>query len=405
LLLAGGADLTGVLERMGNTQFQTTQTYQHTLPDTDQKNLDAFSRVADRGIQVTPPRRTEALSGHQLQSQPVFAHEAITLLAMPAEFDIYLSHAWEDKARVKPLVDGLRAEGLRVWYDDDELESGRSLRQQLDEGVQRSEVGMVILSHAFFAPNKYWAPLEFDMWMEAAPDRKSRLVLIWLDVTKDEVKAWSPSAATLFAWYFTSPDLVDRVTSEVQAKMIRNGRFGAYLRTNLERNLEWVRPPQVFHDSLRLLDEDPSWSQEEELSASPRATTPPLARLFEGAGDFEAQPVLLTGRQVWQQSLAGNPKWQEFAIQLVTNQAGYERCLAMVHFAKTSARRLTVPRPPDGHIPLVQGLVVATGGVLFGDSVWQTVLVQGRDLTYFSIPPGSPEPSSVHWPTDFPVNE
>jgi hypothetical protein len=38
----------------GFTQFQTTQKYQHTLPDTDQKSLDAFSRVADRRIQVIP---------------------------------------------------------------------------------------------------------------------------------------------------------------------------------------------------------------------------------------------------------------------------------------------------------------------------------------------------------------
>jgi hypothetical protein len=38
----------------GHTQFQTTQKYQHTLPDTDPKNLDAFSRVADRRIQVIP---------------------------------------------------------------------------------------------------------------------------------------------------------------------------------------------------------------------------------------------------------------------------------------------------------------------------------------------------------------
>jgi integrase len=47
-LLAGGADLKGVMERMGHAQIQTTQKYLHTLPDSDKKNLDAFSRVADR---------------------------------------------------------------------------------------------------------------------------------------------------------------------------------------------------------------------------------------------------------------------------------------------------------------------------------------------------------------------
>jgi integrase len=46
--LAGGADLKGVMERMGHAQIQTTQKYLHTLPDSDKKNIDAFSRIANR---------------------------------------------------------------------------------------------------------------------------------------------------------------------------------------------------------------------------------------------------------------------------------------------------------------------------------------------------------------------
>jgi integrase len=45
-LLAGGADLKDVMDRMGHAQIQTTQKYLHTLPETDQKNLDALTRIA-----------------------------------------------------------------------------------------------------------------------------------------------------------------------------------------------------------------------------------------------------------------------------------------------------------------------------------------------------------------------
>jgi integrase len=48
-LLAGGADLKGVMDRMGHAQIQTTQKYLHSLPETDQKNLDALSRIAGPG--------------------------------------------------------------------------------------------------------------------------------------------------------------------------------------------------------------------------------------------------------------------------------------------------------------------------------------------------------------------
>lgn len=45
LLLGGGTDVTSVLEPMGHSQIQTTQEYLRTLRDTDQRNLDALTRV------------------------------------------------------------------------------------------------------------------------------------------------------------------------------------------------------------------------------------------------------------------------------------------------------------------------------------------------------------------------
>lgn len=44
-LLAGGADLKTVMERMGHSQIMTTQKYLHTLPDAQDKALAAFESV------------------------------------------------------------------------------------------------------------------------------------------------------------------------------------------------------------------------------------------------------------------------------------------------------------------------------------------------------------------------
>lgn len=47
-LLAGGADLQMVKERLGHGSISTTEKYLHTLPDADDTVLDAFSRIRNR---------------------------------------------------------------------------------------------------------------------------------------------------------------------------------------------------------------------------------------------------------------------------------------------------------------------------------------------------------------------
>jgi integrase len=47
-LLAGGADLKTVMDRLGHAQIQTTQKYLHALAETDQRSIDALDRMTGR---------------------------------------------------------------------------------------------------------------------------------------------------------------------------------------------------------------------------------------------------------------------------------------------------------------------------------------------------------------------
>lgn len=55
------------------------------------------------------------------------------------DFDVFISHASEDKATVvRPLAEALTDLDVDVWYDEFELRIGDSLRRKIDHGIARS---------------------------------------------------------------------------------------------------------------------------------------------------------------------------------------------------------------------------------------------------------------------------
>jgi hypothetical protein len=109
------------------------------------------------------------------------------------EFDVFISHATEDKdSVVRPLAHELQKRGVDVWYDEFELRVGDSLRRKIDAGIARSRFGLVVLSPAFFAKN--WPQYELDgLVARDMSDGGRRLLPIWHEISKDELLRHSPS--------------------------------------------------------------------------------------------------------------------------------------------------------------------------------------------------------------------
>jgi len=129
-------------------------------------------------------------------------------------YDLFISHASEDKAAVaRPLARALTALGFAVWYDEDVLEVGASLRRSIDAGLAQSRFGVVVFSQAFF--EKSWPPRELDGLFARELAEGAEIILpLWHEVDEKFMTAQSPMLAGRFALRTEVgiPDIAERLS-------------------------------------------------------------------------------------------------------------------------------------------------------------------------------------------------
>lgn len=126
-------------------------------------------------------------------------------------FDVFLSHASEDKPFVRELASALEERGITYWLDEIEIKIGDSLRAVIDKGLRNSRFGVVVLSKNFFA--KKWPQLELDGLLAIEIERKV-ILPVWHEVTLEEVREYSAILAGRFA--ARSEDGVQAVAEKIK---------------------------------------------------------------------------------------------------------------------------------------------------------------------------------------------
>ena len=160
-------------------------------------DLGGYSGQVKSSVRVLPGWETP------LSSVPTLVRKGNNV-----EYDVFISHASEDKDEVvRPLAQALRDGGLSVWYDEFELKIGDSLRQSIDTGISASRFGIVVLSKAFF--DKGWPNYELDGLVTMAVNGEQTLLPIWHNITKDAVVSYSASLADKVARNTTSHTVED----------------------------------------------------------------------------------------------------------------------------------------------------------------------------------------------------
>ena len=72
--------------------------------------------------------------------------------SLPDLRDVFLCHAWDDRGgAAKELQDLLESRGVSVWFSEKDVVLGTSLLREIDKGLAKSRVGIVLVTPALLS--------------------------------------------------------------------------------------------------------------------------------------------------------------------------------------------------------------------------------------------------------------
>ncbi|MGH2776455.1 MAG: toll/interleukin-1 receptor domain-containing protein [Actinomycetota bacterium] len=113
--------------------------------------------------------------------------EAVAADPVDRQFDIFLSHAGPNTDTGQVLYDELTARGLTSWFDGAELRLGESITRQIDLGIARSKVGVILVTQELLE-GRYWTERE----MGAFISTRKRIIPVLDGPTFDDLGTYSP---------------------------------------------------------------------------------------------------------------------------------------------------------------------------------------------------------------------
>jgi hypothetical protein len=184
------------------------------------------------------------------------------------EFDVFICHASEDKGFVRPLTVALRKLGVRVWFDEFEIELGDSLSKKIDKGLAASRFGLVILSPDFL--EKAWTNYEFRGLISKEIIGNKVILPLWHGVTVEQVRNYSLPLADRLALKTSEIDSADIPIRIL--KIVRPDIYENHPRSHHEKLLTGEAMQELHAEIERIRDE--LYEQAERVEACPHCNAP-----------------------------------------------------------------------------------------------------------------------------------
>ena len=114
------------------------------------KNASSSSRSTRTKARWSSAGSNILYSSAEIRTLTPVRESIIKRSELPDLRDVFLCHAWDDrKGAAKTLHDILESKGVTVWFSEKDVLLGSTLLREIDKGLVKSRVGIVLVTPAF----------------------------------------------------------------------------------------------------------------------------------------------------------------------------------------------------------------------------------------------------------------
>ena len=100
---------------------------------------------------------------------------------------VFLSHSSKDKKIVDIIFNEFQKSEISAWYDKYQIEPGDSITDRINEGLDKSDIGIICISKNFLNSTSGWTKNELNYFVQRRMHNPNKTLILNFDVPHNEL--------------------------------------------------------------------------------------------------------------------------------------------------------------------------------------------------------------------------
>jgi len=130
-------------------------------------------------------------------------------------YSVFLSHSSIDKPKVEIVFNELQKSNISAWFDRYQINPGDSITDKINDGLDKSKLGLLFLSKSFLDSKSGWTMSEANYFFQKRMrDKTTKFIVINMDLKHDEMP---PLMQDYLYINYDDSDAINRIIDSIKS--------------------------------------------------------------------------------------------------------------------------------------------------------------------------------------------